>query len=139
MNFLYISIFSLITIVICWRCIKKKNVKQGDKDDKQEEDDRPFIVTEDGMPATLPLTYSAEVHGSVGSWFKIEHDSTEFYITSELRYYNPEMIAKCMCGGDKGELTYILTPKKRGVFFIYEIKDCRGKIESRTQHIISVR
>ena len=122
----------MVTITFGWWCMKNKEAKQT-------EDNRRFIVTDNGVRANQPLTYSSEVHASVGSWFKIDYDSTAFHMTSRMKYYNPESVERGECGGDKGELTYILTPKKKGIFVIYETKDFRGKIVSRTKHRISVR
>lgn len=132
MNYIYVSLFALATITIGWWCTLDKDLKQTD-------DNRQFIVTDNGIRANQPLTYSAEVYGSVGYWFKIEYDSTAFHMTSRMRYYDPEAMETGKCGGDEGELTYILTPKKKGDFIIYETKGFRRETVSRTEHRISVR
>ena len=55
-----------------------------------------------------------------------------------MKYDFPEVMEKVVCGGNQGELTYILTPKQKGDFVIYETKSFRGEIVSRIKHHITV-
>ena len=76
---------------------------------------------------------------SVGINFLMECDTTAFAVDFKSAYENPESMERGERGGDGMTVIYTLTPKKKGTFTVYTVVNYRGREESRTKHLITVK
>lgn len=84
------------------------------------------------------IKYSYPIHGSVGTEYRIEYDSTAFQMSCTTVYDDPISVALGMCGGDKAVRTCKLRPLKLGEYTIKIIHEFRGDVERVVTHTITV-
>ena len=84
------------------------------------------------------LTFKGRVYGSVGIEYRIEYDQTAFRVDCNREYKFPEEERNMLDGADDSEVTYELTPLKKGLFKIYEVEGFRGEETARKKHTIVV-
>ena len=84
------------------------------------------------------LTFKGRVYGSVGIEYRIEYDKTAFRVECNWEYDFSEEERNTLCGADGSEVTYELTPLKRGLFKIYEVEGFRGEKTARKKHTVVV-
>ena len=82
---------------------------------------------------------SGKMHASVGTMFHLEYDTLAFDRTRDLKYLHPKNMEKGMLGADAVQMTYTLSPKKKGKHVVYEIHSFRGKEQKRVKHVIRVK
>ncbi|MBR5332324.1 MAG: hypothetical protein IKV32_03360 [Muribaculaceae bacterium] len=84
------------------------------------------------------LSYSGEVHASVGKSYSVEYDTTAFEMQSDIKYNNPESVKAGMCGGDKAVKTVSFTPLKTGDYTIKVLHNFRGQTTDSMTYKISI-
>ncbi len=89
------------------------------------------------VPLGETLSFDGWTYGSVGYQYYIEVPEEAFSIEHSFKYLNPEKVHVCE-GADRAFKTYILSPKRKGVFEIYEVKKFRGEIRERIKNVIEV-
>lgn len=82
---------------------------------------------------------SGKMHASVGTMFHLEYDTLAFDRTRDLKYLHPKNMEKGMVGADAVNMTYTLSPKKKGKHVVYEVHSFRGKEQKRVKHVIRVK
>ncbi len=82
---------------------------------------------------------SGKVHASVGTMFHLEYDETAFDRQREMKYLHPKNMEKGMVGADAVNMTYTLSPRKKGKYVVYEVHSFRGKEQKRVKHVIRVK
>lgn len=82
---------------------------------------------------------SGKMHASVGTMFHLEYDTLAFDRTRDLKYLHPKNMEKGMLGADAVQMTYTLSPKKKGKHVVYEVHSFRGKEQKRVKHVIRVK
>ncbi len=82
---------------------------------------------------------SGKMHASVGTMFHLEYDETAFDRQRDLKYLHPKNMEKGMVGADAVNMTYTLSPKKKGKHVVYEVHSFRGKEQKRVKHVIRVK
>lgn len=73
------------------------------------------------------LSYSGEIHASVGKSYNVEYDTTAFDMQSDIKYNNPESVKSGICGGDRAVKTVTFTPLKPGDYTIKVLHYFRGQ------------
>ena len=84
------------------------------------------------------LTFKGRVYGSVGIEYRIEYDKTAFRMEYNYKYVHSEIERRMLCGADDSNVTYELTPLKKGLFDIYEVEGFRCQETARKKHTIVV-
>lgn len=82
---------------------------------------------------------SGKMHASVGTMFHLEYDTLAFDRTRDLKYLHPKNMEKGMVGADAVNMTYTLSPKKKGKHVVQEVHSFRGKEQKRVKHVIRVK
>ena len=82
---------------------------------------------------------SGKVHASVGTMFHLEYDETAFDRQREIKYLHPKNMEKGMVGADAVNMTYTLSPRKKGKHVVHEVHSFRGKEQKRVKHVIRVK
>ena len=82
---------------------------------------------------------SGKMHASVVTMFHLEYDTLAFDRTRDLKYLHPKNMEKGMLGADAVQMTYTLSPKKKGKHVVYEVHSFRGKEQKRVKHVIRVK
>ena len=82
---------------------------------------------------------SGKMHASVGTMFHLEYDETAFDRQREMKYLHPKNMEKGMVGADAVNMTYTLSPRKKGKHVVHEVHSFRGKEQKRVKHVIRVK
>ncbi len=87
------------------------------------------------------LTYSFEVHGSVGysGAYKIDHEEVVMFADEKIKYHHPERMKEGMTGGDAATGTYVFKAKAPGTATITVDQLFRGEVEASSAFNITVQ
>lgn len=145
MKTMFISIVIIVCLALC--CAYYVFGHSKSKNDvvviSETEDQSTKILGDEDSKIIVPLgcviKYSHSVHGSVGYGYEVEYDKRAFTLSENLKYKNPDAVAKGMCGGDEAILTSILTPKQKGRFTVKVIHTFRGSQERVIIYDITIK
>ena len=137
-----LSIIACCVISMCFYACKGQTTLQANPTNIETSNSQTIkldnTTTEYSISTNEILSYSGEVHASVGKSYSVEYDTTAFEMQSDIKYNNPESVKAGMCGGDKAVKTASFTPLKTGDYTIKVLHNFRGQTTDSTTYKISI-